>query len=295
MHFAFACPACRFENQIEYHDSGAHRLTCGGCGRAYAVYLRKHKFETLFDFGTRALLDGYAREAVMNFASSLERFFEFYVRAATLARVAGGERSLEAWQQELDAIWKSLARQSERQLGAFALAYLLHQGRAPDFLSPQKLDTEFRNRVIHQGYIPARAEVNAYAERVFALIDRVLADLGDAALQAQLEEEARMQADAATLPDGVTPVGFLLPGMFKVLRFTHGQLENPLLFARRSLTRSGPVGGSRLMKLPLTGPDQPPANDAHTFQAAMRERQPYIDQLFVKKAPEPIENGGQGR
>ena len=103
-----------------------------------------------------ALLDGYTREAVSSFAVALERFYEYWVKAHLLyAEVTPGE---------LDAAWKQVSAQSERQLGAFAVLYLREYGtRAP--LLPQSA-TEFRNKVIHKGYISTRAETLKYGDQV---------------------------------------------------------------------------------------------------------------------------------
>ena len=259
MHFPFRCPVCHAETAVEYADTGIHAHRCR-CGLPYAVYLRQHKFETLFDFGTRALSDGYAREAAANFASALERCFEFYLRAAVLER--GGGPSPE-WVQALDATWKQVDRQSERQLGAFALLYLTRQGQPPDFLTPQALGSDFRNRVVHRGYIPSREEALGYAEGVFRIIERVLAELGSASVYAQREQEDRYAAHRAGLPPEVTPVFLDLPGVFRAWRFAGG----PGLG----------LGGSTQAS---PGP-QAPRNDARSFQARLNDTD--IGQLFAKQ------------
>ncbi|MEW6420669.1 MAG: hypothetical protein AB1511_02920, partial [Deinococcota bacterium] len=152
MHFPTTCPTCAREVPVEFADSAVHDVVCPFCGARYVVYVRKHKFEVLFDLGTKALLDGYAREAVASFAAALERFFEFYVRAFALERAAGAESDVGEALAALDATWRHVSSQSERQLGMLALAYLLRERRAPDFLTPGALGTDFRNRVIHRGY-----------------------------------------------------------------------------------------------------------------------------------------------
>ena len=89
MDFPTTCPQCAHVNRAEFADSSVHDLRCARCGARYCVLVRKQKFEVLFDLGTRALMDGYAREAVASFAAALERFFEFYVRAFALEQAAG--------------------------------------------------------------------------------------------------------------------------------------------------------------------------------------------------------------
>lgn len=219
MDFPTTCPSCGRENRAEYADSSVHDLSCAHCGARYCVLVRKQKFEVLFDLGTRALMDGYAREAVASFAAALERFFEFYVRSYALERASDTAADFGEATAALAGTWRHVASQSERQLGMFALAYLLREGREPDFLTSTALGADFRNRVIHRGELPARADVEAYAAQVFALINRLLTELGDGAKQAELAQEQAFALHIAALPDGVTAVFEEHPGMFRARRF----------------------------------------------------------------------------
>lgn len=255
MLFPTTCPSCHREGQVEFSDSAIHDVTCPSCGTRYVVYVRKHKFEVLFDLGTRALMDGYAREAVASFAAALERFFEFYVRAVALERAAGAEEDFARALAALDSTWRHVASQSERQVGMLALAYLLREGREPDFLTPKALGTDFRNRVIHRGYLPRREEVETYAARVFALIDRLLTELGPGAAHAELAQEQAFAAHLAGQPEGVTAVFEEHPGMFRARRF----------------------GTAPPQKSALNVSPAPPLNDAQTFARALAERGPGLD------------------
>ncbi len=259
MRFPATCPRCHHTVQADYTDSGIHDLRCEQCSGAFTVYLRKHKFEMLFDLGTRALMDGYAREAVSSFAASLERFFEFYTRASALEQAAQHGEDFEVAHARLEKTWKLITAQSERQLGAFAMQYLQRQGQPPDFLTPQTLGSEFRNRVIHRGYLPPRQEVEAYAARTFALIDRLLTELGDVASHAQLEQELIYARHMAQQGDEVIAVFEEHPGMFRVRRF--GSRLPPKQQANKAL--------------PATH-----TNDAISFQAALRERGELLGQVF---------------
>ncbi|MBZ9750703.1 Lar family restriction alleviation protein [Deinococcus sp. HMF7604] len=249
MDFPTPCPACGHANRVAFTESGVHDVTCAQCGARSCVFLRKQRFEVLFDLGTRALMDGYAREAVASFAAALERFFEFYVRAFALEQAANTDRDFSLVQGALDGTWRHVASQSERQLGMFALSYLLRQGREPDFLTPAGLGTDFRNRVIHRGALPTRAEVDAYAAAVFALMDRLLSELGPAAAHVELAQEQVFAAHLARLPANVTAVFEEHPGMFRARRF--GGLAPAVKPARPE------VAGGRSV------------NDAKAFQQAL--------------------------
>lgn len=259
MDFPTTCPNCQRENRVEFADSSIHDITCGHCGARYCLFLRKQKFEVLFDLGTRALMDGYAREAVASFAAALERFMEFYVRAAALERAADAERDFDEVVAALDGTWRHVVSQSERQVGMFALAYLLREGKEPEFLSAKALGADFRNKVIHRGYLPRREEVDDYAAQVFTLIDRLLTELGAGATHAELAQERAFAQHMAALPDGVVVVFEEHPGMFRARRF--GNL------APFHKAAEGPMHG--LGKFADFARRDAPVNDAKAFQKAL--------------------------
>ncbi len=148
-------------------DDGRYEVRCQA-GHVNTVYLDNVKFELLFEMGLNALLDGYPREAVSSFASSVERFYEFYWHVA-IAHLAIAE-------QEKTAAWKAVAKQSERQLGMFITAHLLLMKRAPALLDPNN-EVKLRNDVIHGGYLPTPEEAVLFGNSVMKLINKALADL----------------------------------------------------------------------------------------------------------------------
>lgn len=143
----------------ELNDTNVYEVRCPKGHESYVV-LQQQKFELLFDIGACALLDGYHREAVSSFSSSLERFCEFFVRASFLQN--GYEAS------EIEAVWNQVAKQSERQLGAYVTVYMRECGTVAPLLVSKSI--EFRNKVIHQGKIPTRSESVAYGEAVLEVI-----------------------------------------------------------------------------------------------------------------------------
>lgn len=139
-------------------DDGRYKVRCDA-GHETTVLLDNLKFEILFEMGLNALVDGYPREAVSSFASSLERFYEFYWHVV-MAHLS--VPSLEA-----EKAWKTAARQSERQLGMFITAHLLLMKKAPLLLNMNK-EVKFRNNVIHNGYVPTHEESVNFGDSVMS-------------------------------------------------------------------------------------------------------------------------------
>lgn len=185
---------------VELEGEHRFRITCPK-GHTSVIGLRQPRFKILFESGAHALLDGYYREAVATFASSLERFHEYWLRATCL------EQGVPV--AAFDETWKHLSRQSERQFGAFLVTYLRARGVVPSHLPPKLV--EFRNEVVHKGAFPTSAETHAYAEQVMRLIARLNRELsencpnGVAAVQAELE--AAISRDGAQIAAITTMVG----------------------------------------------------------------------------------------
>lgn len=142
-------------------DSGLYEVHCD-LGHTSVVALRNLKFELLFEMGLNAIVDGYPREAVSSFTSSLERFNEFYWRVV-----------MAHWQIPKSAsedAWKLVARLSERQLGAFITAALMLTKRPPPVLN-QNREVQFRNDVIHNGYVPTDDEAIRFGDSVKIIIN----------------------------------------------------------------------------------------------------------------------------
>jgi hypothetical protein len=168
----------------EMRESGAVFATCPKGHESAAVY-NHHKYDVLFQSGIAALEDGYANEAVSSFSAALERAYEFFIR------VVCRKRGLT--EDQIEAAWKFIAKQSERQFGAFTTLYLLETNQPfplPDWVPA------FRNKVIHQGAIPPVAEVSRFAGEVFTLIRVVIKHLQENAefeSSRELVREAQIQ------------------------------------------------------------------------------------------------------
>jgi hypothetical protein len=128
--------------------------------------------------GANAILDGYYREAVSSFASSMERFYEFAIRVLF-------EKSSGASKELFENSWRKVSSRSEQQLGAFIFLWTYCLGETPKLLSDTKVKfktedeygevknndiTKFRNNVIHNGIIPTREEALKYGNAVIEVV-----------------------------------------------------------------------------------------------------------------------------
>jgi hypothetical protein len=174
MRLPLVCFQCQFDetapkNQLYYaelQDDGLYHLKCKQ-EHDSATCLQNQRFELLFDLALNAILDGYYREAVVSFTSAAESFYEFYLRVIMAKRnVSIGE---------YEKAWKRVESQSERQFGAYTLVYTLEQCQPPPILHPSKVN--FRNKVIHRGKIPTRAEAEEYGQATLETISPVLSYL----------------------------------------------------------------------------------------------------------------------
>lgn len=140
---------------VRIPDDGVIKETCDRGHRTVTI-VQQMKFELLSDMAIKAIVDGYYRDAVASFMGTLERLYEFFIQATCRKHCVTSE--------VFDATWRDMAKQSERQLGAFLAAYVLETGRAPKLL-PQRM-TEFRNGVIHKGKFPEPAEAISFGQAV---------------------------------------------------------------------------------------------------------------------------------
>ncbi|WP_052452945.1 hypothetical protein [Paenibacillus polymyxa] len=177
------------ELKCDLTDSLSYDFTCNR-GHKNVFLLQSHKFELLFQMGLYAFSDGYFREAVSNFAAAVERFHEFCI--AVLSWELGNKNVVtdqnsdvhshslmdEHFNVEYKNAWKELSRQSERQLGAYIMLYLVTFKRKPILMSHKWV--EFRNRIVHKGTFPDTDDTNEYARVTFDYIKGKLLELKSA-------------------------------------------------------------------------------------------------------------------
>ena len=149
--------------KLDINDNGTYKFSCP-FGHDSFVILQQQRFEILFDIGAFAIIDGYYREAISSFTSSLERFYEFFIKVICISK------KIEL--KDIDDTWNKVSSQSERQLGAFIFIYLQEFGKKPDLLSDKNI--KFRNSVIHKGKIPNKEEAIQYGNDILNLIRPLL-------------------------------------------------------------------------------------------------------------------------
>jgi hypothetical protein len=145
--------------RVEFRDDGKYEITCSR-GHETKTILQQQKFEVLFDIGSHAILDGYYRDSVSSFAASLERFYEFSIRAF-LSKASGADNLFKT-------CWKLVSSQSERQLGAFIFLWASTFNAPPALLSNTQVS--FRNDVVHKGKIPTKDEAIAFGDSVLNVL-----------------------------------------------------------------------------------------------------------------------------
>ncbi len=153
------------------NEQGVYRDKCAQ-GHDLVIVVFNPKHELLFDLGALALLDGYHREAVVNFAAALERFYEFHIRVLMVTK-------LGADPARVAAAWKDVSKQSERQLGAFVFTALTAYGEPVD-VKPVMKHQEFRNKVVHNGAFATYEEALEYGDAVRAFVCERLKALHEA-------------------------------------------------------------------------------------------------------------------
>lgn len=141
---------------LELGDSFLYEYTCAN-GHANKRYLAVPRYAILFDMGICAYLDGYYREAALDFAATYERFHEYCIYLMLCKKKSITDERVES-------LWKQMAVQSERQYGAFTVLFFMETDELP-YVLPSKA-IEFRNAVTHKGKFPSKEETYNYAFQV---------------------------------------------------------------------------------------------------------------------------------
>jgi hypothetical protein len=204
------------------NNDGVYHITCDKGHESYHID-QSLPFQNLFQAGCFALIDGYHREAVSSFAVSLERFFEQIIRS--IASKSSAEDSV------LQNVWSLVSRQSERQLGAFTYLFLREYSKVPMLLNRNQ--TEFRNKVTHNGYIPTFEEAVEFGNSVANIQRLNLIDVlsGDEQYWyrefGKINEQKRAKVQTGARIQSMSNPNLILNPFFKK------DLEQPIIFLDR--------------------------------------------------------------
>ena len=115
-------------------------------------------YELLFQQATYCIMDGYYREAIGTYHAALERFFEFAIEMLCLKMGVS----------DFEKFWKTISRQSERQLGAYYALWTCAFKETPELVDPDRV--KVRNDVVHNGKLISKEDAKAYGKYVFNYI-----------------------------------------------------------------------------------------------------------------------------
>lgn len=175
----------------ELDDNGIVYVTCKN-GHKSAVVYKTRRYKLLLDSAARALIDGYTNESIASFAAALERAYEFYLRVSL--------RSKGISKDIIDSAWKSIARQSERQFGAFHILFLSENKKTLDLNSD--IPT-IRNRTIHEGRVALEQDALTFGRLVYERIFEIEKTLGQYRNYADQEEKDVIEAQKSFIPAGI--------------------------------------------------------------------------------------------
>lgn len=153
---------------IELNENGIYSLQCPNNHTKW-FFLQEQLFQILFDLGVLSVSDGYTREAVSSFATSLERFYEFIIKLILL--------SDNIHESLITKYWNVVSKQSERQFGSYLSLFSYKFNQLPPF--PSNKWIEFRNDIMHKGKIPSESITIEYGQLISDLIFDILFLLKD--------------------------------------------------------------------------------------------------------------------
>ena len=148
---------------VSPNNEGVYNVKCPN-GHLFNIDILSRHFQVLFENGIHALSEDYYIESFVSFATSYERFIEYFLNVVL--------KSNEVSETEFDITWKELARQSERQVGAFYLVYLQEFKEKPNQLSTK--NKELRNSIIHKGHLPTKEDCIKFGDNVLEIIRHII-------------------------------------------------------------------------------------------------------------------------
>jgi hypothetical protein len=153
---------------VQVNEDGIYQSTCES-GHEIVMTLQAAPFELLFEAGMIALTEDFTREAVSDFVSARERFYQTYIRVVSIAKKIPEDLSASLWSKHLN--------RSERQFGAFAWLYLLENKSV--YKDWDNIKIKFRNDVIHDGYFPTIEEARKFGKSTYEALWALVKNLWD--------------------------------------------------------------------------------------------------------------------
>ena len=199
MKLKFHCGKCPqlhnpspFKIEFPISDELYYTFTCDK-GHLNRYSVANTRYGLLFESGLYAFLDGYNREAVSSCYVALERFYEYVI---TLFLANDSNFSFE----DINSL-KKTTYLSERTYGAFCTVYLMKFKKPlvpfdnKEFLKEinvsfpgfENSPVKFRNKIIHEGYIPTQEETLSYAKAVGKFILKITNEIIEASPNALLD------------------------------------------------------------------------------------------------------------
>lgn len=183
MKIRFQCTGCRqianpdnIHIELPLSDDLYYEFSCHK-GHPNKVLVQNKKFDLLFESGLYSLLDGYNREAATSFAVSLERFYEYVISIYLAYENQFSFETIENFKKEV--------KLSERLYGVFCTVYLLKFKKVLEPFNSKFLKTidiklpfqndpvTFRNKIIHEGFIPSYDEAINYGIAVSEYVKKI--------------------------------------------------------------------------------------------------------------------------
>lgn len=132
-------------------------------GHVSIAGLMHDQFDVLYSSAVFAFLEAFYSESILSFTAALERAYEHYIKLYL------AKQSMEF--ELIDRFWKEISSQSERQYGAFCLAYFATENQ--EWSSDQN-HVSFRNKVIHKGVICDQNVARKYAEYITEKLNLII-------------------------------------------------------------------------------------------------------------------------
>ncbi len=159
-------PLTPFYKVLNTNNDSEHISFICDKGHKNIINIDELNFETLLHLAFDNFNYKQYREAVFNFASAQERFFEFILRVLALEKVKDAEN--------YNTLWNILKNQSERQLGAFLGSYFQRFGELPFKKTSFEEMSKIRNSVVHKGKSPSKEETHKYGCFIIDNIHNIL-------------------------------------------------------------------------------------------------------------------------